>query len=88
MYQINGMLDLNMYWNLDRCGEDVFLCFHDLVHLFLLCIGFLCGGGECCCDFLFTFKTNHEEYEFPFLGDYVPALFRYDERYYSGRKCL
>ena len=68
------MLDLEMYSNLDKCGEDVFLCFHDLVHLFLLHRGVLCGCGGCCCDLLFTLRINHEEYEFPYLGDYLHAL--------------
>ena len=85
---INGMIDLTMYYNLDRCSEDVFVCFHDLVYMFLLCRGVLCGGGGCCYDISFTLKMNHEEYEFPCLRYCLPALLCCDDRHYNSRKCL
>ena len=82
------MLDLTMYWNPDRYGEDVFVFFHDIAHLFLLHIWILCGGGVCCCDISCPLRMNHEEYEFPYLGDYLIALLLCDERHCSSRKCL
>ena len=82
------MLDLTMYWNPNRCGEYVFVCFHDLVHLFLMHRGVMHGGSGCCCDISLPLRTNHEEYEFTFLGDYLPALLHCDERHHSSRKCL
>ena len=82
------MLDLAMYWNPDKCGEDVVVCLHDLIHLFLLCRWVLCGGHGFCCDLSFILRTNHKEYEFPYLGDYLLALLCCDDRYCSSRNCL
>ena len=73
---------------MDLSGEYVVVCFHDLFHLFLLHKGVLCGGGECFYDLSFILKMNHEEFEFPYLGYYLPALLCCDERHCSSRKCL
>jgi hypothetical protein len=68
------MFDLAVQRYPGRRGEDIWVFFHDLIHLLLLCGEIDYKGPGCGCNISLTLRVNHEKDKFTSLRDELPAL--------------
>jgi hypothetical protein len=57
----------------------VFLFFHDLIHLLIMCGEVERKDLRCGCNLSLTLKANHKEDKLPGLRDDLPALLGRDQ---------
>jgi hypothetical protein len=73
------MLEMRVPRHPSGSGEYFFVFFHDIFHFLLLHGEALCKFHGCGCGLVFTLRVNHEEENFPSLGNNLPAFLRRDE---------
>jgi hypothetical protein len=86
--QIDAMLDLIVKRYHSGWGEDIFVFFHDLIHLLLQCGEVGHGGPGCGCNLSFTLRENHEEENLPSMRDDLPTLLGIDQGNSTRWDCL